>query len=80
MAPHPKQRDDRGKGFGDQDCLTDHLYAGKGLAQGIDGEQKTTGIEHKRDRGADLWPRQAEHRHQRYDRQHLPHRGGQLNV
>ena len=40
MAPHPKQRDDRGKSFGDKDCLTDHLYAGKGLAQGIDGEQK----------------------------------------
>jgi hypothetical protein len=51
-----------------------------GLAQGIDGEQKTACKEHERDRGTDLWSRQAEHRYQRYDGQQLSHRGGQVKI
>ncbi len=80
VAAHRVQHDDRGEGFGDKDRLTGKLYARKGLAQGIDGEQKTAGIEHERDRGTNHRPRQAEHRHQRHDGQQLSHRGGQLKI
>ena len=78
MAAHREQHDDRGDGFADKDRLTDHVDAAKGLAQGIDGEQKTERIDDGCDRSTDHWPRQAEHRRQRYDCQQLPQRGGHL--